>query len=99
MIAQTVLTVHACGQAQPVVCLVKWCMALDDRDYMRARERVRFEAWLRSGPDTVWPRQAASKRSRKGRGAPRASGEPWWVAVLWWLVIALVVLVVVKRLV
>lgn len=58
-------------------------MALDDRDYMRDRERARYNSWLRSrsGDD-------AGGHGRK---------ESVWSAVFYWLVIGLAVYWMVKH--
>lgn len=63
----------------------EFAMAFDERDYSKEREVRRFEAWLRDQP------------SHRDQSAPD-DNLPWWMAVLWWLVIALVIMVVVKRL-
>lgn len=63
----------------------EFAMAFDERDYSKEREVRRFEAWLRDEP-------ADSDRR------PSDDNLPWWMAVLWWLVIALVIMVAIKRL-
>jgi hypothetical protein len=58
-------------------------MAQDQRDYMIERERKRFRAWLDKPVDR--------------RSAPRDPPSPWWMPILFWLVIALVIFAGVKR--
>lgn len=58
-------------------------MALDDRDYMRDRERARYNQWLRS-------------RSG-GRDAGPGHKDSVWSAIFYWLVIGLAVYWMVKH--